>query len=627
MNKEKLVKVGILLIIDMLIINLAYIIGFTFKDGLEVGAKLYFTNFKLIPLLITGYILPLYAFNMYSSVWSLIGIHEAIKCFLCSSLGIIFTFIFRGLGYNLKPEIIILSGIIIFLCTVSSRMSFRILRRLFIYKELMNKRYKERTLIIGAGSSGNIVILEMLKNKDSSMIPIGIIDDNPLKRGKRVNGIEVLGDRNDIRKIVIEKKIDVIIMAISSIDLIERKKILEICANTEAKVRIIPGISEILEGKISLSKMREVNLKDLLGREQISLDKEGIKGYIKNRTILVTGGGGSIGSELCRQIIKYSPKKLIILDIYENNAYEIQNELLTKYPKINLRIMIASVRDRHRLEKIFNKENIDIVFHAAAHKHVPLMEDDPEEAIKNNVLGTLNVAECADKFKVKKFVLISTDKAVNPTNVMGATKRLCEMIIQGINKESNTEFVAVRFGNVLGSNGSVIPLFKKQIEQGGPITITHKEITRYFMLISEAAELVLQAGAYASGGEIFVLDMGKSVKIYDLAKNLIRLSGYELEKDIKIKVTGLRPGEKLYEELLMNEEGLKETENKKIFIGAPTEIDFNNLKKRIAEVVMISLNGDKESLKSALKKVVPTYLESKKSMNLAEEIAVTNQRE
>ncbi|MGL5479614.1 MAG: UDP-N-acetylglucosamine 4,6-dehydratase family protein, partial [Clostridium sp.] len=388
-----------------------------------------------------------------------------------------------------------------------------------------------------------------------------------------------------------------------------KKEIIEECQKTSAKIKIIPGVYEIMGGKISLSKMRDVDLKDLLGREEVELDKIGVSSYLEGKTVLVTGGGGSIGSELCRQIANFNPKKLLILDIYENSAYDIQNELRMNYKDLDLFTIIASVRDKKRIRKIFKEYSPDVVFHAAAHKHVPLMEDNSEEAIKNNVVGTLNVCEVCDEFNVDKFVLISTDKAVNPTNIMGATKRLCEMIVQAMNKKSKTDYVAVRFGNVLGSNGSVIPLFKNQIKNGGPVTLTHKEIIRYFMLIPEAAQLVLQAGAFAKGGEIFILDMGEPVKIYDLAKKLIKLSGFEPEVDIKIEVTGLRPGEKLYEELLMNEEGLTETENNKIFIGVPSEFDINELKLKINDLLKVAVNEDKESLKVKMKEVVPTFKE------------------
>ncbi|MGL4873743.1 MAG: polysaccharide biosynthesis protein [Clostridium sp.] len=596
----------------------------SFKHSIYRGFDFYERNIHIMPLFTVIYILGLYGLKMYRSVWRIAGIDEAIKVFMASAISCAVSIVFVGMGDQMRVEVAALAGVLIFIFTLGTRMSVRVLRRIIIYNEIKNNR-NERVMIIGAGSSGNNVIDEMLKNEKSDMKPICFIDDNKTKRGKFLRGIRIEGNRFDIKRLVEEKKIDTIILAISAIDGKEKKKILEICQETKAKLKIVPGILDILKGKDKPAQVRNVDLKDLLGREEVVLDKKGVEGYIKDKTVLVTGGGGSIGSELCRQIVKHKPTKLIILDIYENNAYDIQNELLRKYKDLNLRVTIASVRDRHRLEKIFREETINVVFHAAAHKHVPLMEHNSEEAIKNNVVGTLNVAECAAKFKAEKFVLISTDKAVNPTNIMGATKRLCEMIIQGIDKESDTEYVAVRFGNVLGSNGSVIPLFKRQIEEGGPVTLTHKDITRYFMLIPEAAQLVLQAGAYAKGGEIFVLDMGESVRIYDLAKNLIKLSGYEPEKDIKIEITGLRPGEKLYEELLMNEEGLTSTENKKIFIGEPSDVEIKALKEEISEILVVALNSDKESLKKRMKKVVTTYIEPGEEKAL-EEVAASRER-
>ncbi|ENZ03135.1 hypothetical protein HMPREF1092_00321 [Clostridium thermobutyricum] len=602
-------RVLVLMLIDALCINIAFILSYVFKYGLGEGINEFRNDMSFISLGIIIYIISLSLFNMYKSVWRIAGIDEGIKGIGAITIGTSIILLFAILGKSILVENVILSGIITFLLVIGIRFSFRVIRRIIIYGQLKIVDRNERVMIIGAGSSGSSIINEMLNNRKLNMIPICIIDDNKSKVGKVLHGIKVVGTRNEIQNVVREEGITTIIIAISTINSEEKRKILEICQKTKAKLKIVPGISEIIEGKVQSIQMREVDIKDLLGREEVKLDKEGIKGYIKNKTVLVTGGGGSIGSELCRQIAKHSPKKLIILDIYENNAYDIQNELKRKYSDLDLRTIIASVRDKDRLNKIFAEENINVVFHAAAHKHVPLMENNSEEAIKNNVMGTLNVAECANEYNVERFVLISTDKAVNPTNIMGATKRLCEMIIQGIDKKSKTEFVAVRFGNVLGSNGSVIPLFKKQISEGGPVTLTHKEITRYFMLIPEAAQLVLQAGAYAEGGEIFVLDMGKSVKIYDLAKKLIRLSGYEPEEEIKIEITGLRPGEKLYEELLMDEEGLKSTKNKKIFIGEPSDIDFEDLKREIFILRDVALNKDKEALKEKMKSIVTTYIE------------------
>ena len=440
---------------------------------------------------------------------------------------------------------------------------------------------------------------------------IGFIDDNAEKVGNLIGNRPVIGTYHDLERIVEDYDVNEIVVAISSMDRKKLKSVFLSMQPYDVKVKIMPGLFELIDRKFNIDMIHEIQVEELLERETIKLDHYGISEYIENQVVMVTGGGGSIGSELCRQIVKFNPKQLIILDIYENNAYDLQNELLQQYPNINLVTLIASVRDWQRLERIYQIYRPNVVFHAAAHKHVPLMEVSPSEAIKNNVVGTLNTAELASVYNVKRFVLISTDKAVNPTNVMGATKRLCEIIIQAINVKSETEFVAVRFGNVLGSNGSVVPLFKRQIAKGGPVTLTHKEITRYFMTIPEAAQLVLQAGGFAQGGEIFVLDMGKPVKIYDLAKNLIRLSGYEPDVDISIEITGLRPGEKLYEELLMEEEGLQKTRHEKIFIGQPGNFDLEIVKEQINELLEIATTRSISELKSKLKEVVPTYEEPK----------------
>ena len=432
---------------------------------------------------------------------------------------------------------------------------------------------KKRVLLVGAGEAGIIIAREMINNNNLDVYPICFVDDDESKVGHRIIGIKVLGGIDSIPDICDNENIDEIFITIASASREAMNRIINKCKETRCKVKVIPGMGQIIDGKVSLGQIRDVEIGDLLGREEIKVNLDEILGYIENKTVMVTGGGGSIGSELCRQIATHKPKLLIILDIYENNAYQIEQELTMNLPDVKIIALIASVRDRNKIDDVFNKYRPNVVFHAAAHKHVPLMETSPNEAIKNNVFGTLNCVEMSDKYNVEKFILISTDKAVNPTNVMGASKRICEMIVQSYARKSETDFVAVRFGNVLGSNGSVIPLFKKQIENGGPVTVTHKDIIRYFMTIPEAVSLVLQAGAYAHGGEIFVLDMGEPVKIYDLAYNLIKLSGFEPDVDIKIKITGLRPGEKMYEEMLMAEEGLTNTKNKLIHIGKPIEMD------------------------------------------------------
>ena len=466
-----------------------------------------------------------------------------------------------------------------------------------------------RVLIIGAGCAGEMVVKELEKNPQLNKKAVAIIDDDITRIGDQVSGVNIVGTRNSILKIVKLYKIDEIIFSIANISKKGKKEIIDICKNTNCKIKTIPGIYEIIDGKVDIKQVRDVDIEDLLGREPIEVDFNLMGSYIQDSTILVTGAGGSIGSELCRQIANIRPKKLIMLDNYENNLYSIQQELIRKYgDSIKMIAVVASIREQKRMEKIFDKYRPEVVFHAAAHKHVPLMENSPGEAIKNNIFGTLNVAMLSSKYNVKRFLLISTDKAVNPTNVMGATKRAAEMIIQSLNEESKTEFVAVRFGNVLGSNGSVIPLFKKQIEEGGPVTVTHPKIIRYFMTIEEAVGLVIQAGGMAKGGEIFVLDMGEPVKILDLAKNLIRLSGFEPDVDIKIVFTGLRPGEKLYEELLMSEEGLLDTKHKKIFIGRPIDFDKNDLQKYLIELRDIVLEEDDELMEQAMKNLVPTFI-------------------
>lgn len=476
------------------------------------------------------------------------------------------------------------------------------------FRLMENAQNASRVLIVGAGQAGNMIVKELFQNTSLKKLPVAVVDDDLHKIGKFVFGVPVMGTTNDIEQIVKEQNIDEIIICIARINPKRKREIIEICKNTKTKTKTIPGIYEIIDGKVNVTKIRDVQIEDLLGRDPIEMNLNDMNKIINGKIIMVTGGGGSIGSELCRQIAKYSPKQLVLVDIYENNAYDIQQELVRKYKELDLKVLIASVRDEDKMESIFAKYRPEIVFHAAAHKHVPLMEDSPCEAIKNNVFGTLNVANLSDKYNVKKFVLISTDKAVNPTNIMGATKRCCEMIIQTKNKKSVTDFVAVRFGNVLGSNGSVVPLFKKQIANGGPVTVTDERVTRFFMTIPEAVSLVLQASSMAQGGEIFVLDMGESVKIIDLAKNLIKLSGYEPYVDIPIEITGLRPGEKLYEEVLMDEEGLRRTDNDKIRVGKPIEIDEKEFVKELGILKKVAFNNQDEKVDLIMKSIVPTYV-------------------
>ncbi|WP_270942181.1 polysaccharide biosynthesis protein [Romboutsia lituseburensis] len=478
----------------------------------------------------------------------------------------------------------------------------------------ISNQKKSRVLIIGAGSAGELVINEICKNLKSEKLVIGIVDDDIDKVGKVINNIPIIGTTEDIKYIVEKYNIDEIIFSIADISKKRKHEILSICdsarcGNSECSIKVIPGIFEIINGAVDIKEIKDVKIEDLLFRETIDFDLNKIGEYLNEKVVLVTGGGGSIGSEICRQISNFNPKLLIILDNYENNAYDIQQELIRKYAdKLNIETIVASIREEERIKKIFEQYHPDIVFHAAAHKHVPLMEDSPGEAIKNNIFGTLNVANLSKQYNVEKFVLISTDKAVNPTSIMGATKRAAEIIIQTLNEESKTKFVAVRFGNVLGSNGSVIPLFKKQIQEGGPVTITHKDIIRYFMTITEAVQLVIQAGSIAKGGEIFILDMGQPVKIDELAKNLIRLSGFEPGVDIDIEYIGLRPGEKLYEELLMDEEKILSTENRKIYIANPIAIDKEKLTNNLIMLKYAVEKEENDILEHIIKKIVTNFV-------------------
>jgi FlaA1/EpsC-like NDP-sugar epimerase len=566
----------------------------------------------VIPLM---YILVFHTVGLYQSLWTVAGYYDYKNVVLANLLAgiIILVLNFAVMKGTLSFAAIVMASMMILLGTLAVRMYFRIYRRLLLEK--MPKHREElsgikKVLIIGAGQAAAMILKEIRHHQELMMHVVGLVDDSDYKQGSRIAGFKVLGRTKDLPKLVEELEVDEILFAIPSLPHEERRHVLEVAKTTKAKLKTLPGIYEMVDKGINLSSIRDVEISDLLGRKEIKLNNDKIAEYISGKTVLVTGGGGSIGSELCRQIAALSPKKLIILDIYENNAYEIENELKRKYPEMDLLTLIASVRDQKKIDRIFKAEKPETVFHAAAHKHVPLMETSPEEAIKNNVFGTLNVAVAARNVGTEKFILISTDKAVNPTNIMGASKRLCEMIVQTLDADAEkTEFVAVRFGNVLGSNGSVIPLFKEQIKNGGPVTLTHKDIVRYFMTIPEAVQLVLQAGSYAQGGEIFVLDMGDPVRIYDLAENLIRLSGYEPHEDIEIKVTGLRPGEKLYEELLMAEEGLEKTPNELIYIGRPNGFDKETLKETLM-MLKEKIHDDEVSskmVKELVGSIVKTY--------------------
>ncbi len=561
----------------------------------------YYLPFNMVFTLIIFYL-----FKLYHSIWRFAGVIEMQNVLsACVTVSLLQFVGFQIFELPIPRSYYFQFGGVLFLLTLGSRFSYRFIRYL-IRKSDDNSNMK-RIMLIGGGNAANSIIKEIRTSEHiHNTVVKCIIDDANEKQGTYIQGIRVVGTRKDIIDCASLYQIDEIIIAIPSAPKKTIGEIVNICKETDCSLKILPGIYQFMNDEVSISQLRNVEVEDLLGRDSIKVDLSSIMDYVSDKVILVTGGGGSIGSELCRQLAAHGPKQLIIVDIYENNAYDIQQELRTKYPDLDLVVLIASVRSSGRMNYIFKTYKPQIVYHAAAHKHVPLMEDSPNEAIKNNVLGTWKTVIAADLYGVEKFVLISTDKAVNPTNIMGASKRICEMIVQTYNKRSKTEFVAVRFGNVLGSNGSVIPLFKKQIAEGGPVTVTHPDIIRYFMTIPEAVSLVLQAGAYAKGGEIFVLDMGQPVKILDLAENLIRLSGYKPYEDIDIQFTGLRPGEKLYEELLMEEEGLQDTENKLIHIGKPIELDEDKFLRQLEELKNICAMEPIE-IRKLVKEIVPTY--------------------
>ena len=553
-------------------------------------------------------LLIFYIFHLYNSVWRYASDTEMVNVVIAVTIcAVMQPMIFWLLGTYVPRSFPFFYAFFMAIFTGGVRFSYRFLR-MVQNKRLNHYNAPERQnyMIVGAGASGNAILQEVQSSKYLSMHVACFIDDNPGCQGKYLRGVPIVGGREKIAESVDKYDIDEIIIAIPSASRSTLKPLLEICKETGRRIQILPGMYQIIKGDVNVSNLREVQIEDLLGRDPIEVNVDEIIGYVQDKVVLVTGGGGSIGSELCRQVARHNPKQLIILDVYENNAYEIQQELRRDYPELDLVVLIGSVRNTMRVEDIFRKYRPDIVYHAAAHKHVPLMEDSPNEAIKNNVFGTLKVATAADRYGTGKFVLISTDKAVNPTNIMGASKRICEMVIQSMNRKSKTEYVAVRFGNVLGSNGSVVPLFKKQIEKGGPVTVTHPDIIRYFMTIPEAVSLVLQAGAYAKGGEIFVLDMGEPMKILDLAKNMIKLSGYRVDEDIKIEFTGLRPGEKMYEELLMREEGLKETANKMIYIGKPIEYDDKLFEQQLERLQEASVN-ESQDIRALVQEIVSSY--------------------
>lgn len=599
----------ILIAFDIVAITIAYILPWVFINGRTSFTDYNSLLFASCFFFVCCYEIVYWLMGMYDSLWRYAEIVEFFRLCLASALAVgIFVAVTLALWASerrIPISVYFLSATFASALTLYARLTYRMFRNTKIAQGGVTRR---RTLVIGAGDAASTLLHELSKNKSPDMNIICCVDDAPEKVGRNIMGIEIMGTTDDIPELVERCEIETLLLAIPTVDEENKRRILGICNKTKCNVRILPDIVKLIaDGKDILSRIRDVRVEDVLGRPEIEL-KDSTNELITGKTVMVTGGGGSIGSELCRQIAMCSPKKLIILDIYENSAYSIQQELLRRYGKrLNLHVLIASVRDSKKIDALFRANRPDVVFHAAAHKHVPLMENSPEEAVKNNVFGTYNVACAADRYDAERFVLISTDKAVNPTNVMGATKRVCEMIVQALAQKSKTKFVAVRFGNVLGSNGSVLPLFKEQIAAGGPVTVTDPEIVRFFMTIPEAVQLVLEAGQMGKGGEIFVLDMGKPVKILDLAENLIKLSGLIPYKDIEIKFTGLRPGEKLYEELLMDEEGVRKTGNRKIFIGSPLGLSKDTFFEQLAELKKIAYSNHSENLVQALLELVPTF--------------------
>ena len=612
MEKDKRI-----IFIDMILILISLYIAMLLRFDFRVPpGYIEFFKVSVIPVMIFTIFFNM-LFKLYSNIWKYASIEELLSIiFSMTATNIVFIMY----GYVITHTLLkyqffrfpLTVYIIFWLLSVISlggvRFFFRIIEGSNIGEKAV--RRKKNLLIIGAGDAAAILIKEIKNKAGLNYKIVGLIDDNEKKIGKTIHGIKILGNRDLIIQVCRTNRVDEIMLAMPSVDKVTKSEILNICKQVTKNIKTMPGIYKIADDEIAVNKMRDIDINDLLGRESIKLDSKNIDKYIKGKTILVTGGGGSIGSEIARQIAKFEPKKILILDIYENNAYDLEMEFNRNYPHIDKQVIIASVRDKERINQIFKEHRPDVVFHAAAHKHVPLMESNVGDAIKNNILGTYNVAMCANKYRVDKFVLISTDKAVNPTNIMGATKRFCELIIQAINEVSETDYVAVRFGNVLGSNGSVIPLFKKQIEKGGPVTVTHPEITRFFMTIQEAAQLVIQAGGFAEGGEIFVLDMGKPVKMVELARDLITLSGFKPDKDIKIEFIGLRPGEKLYEELLIDEAGLTTTDHNKIFVEKPKDANIEFIEEAIKEFMNVD-NMSREELIKLLQEKVPTYVRNK----------------
>ena len=608
-DAKRTLRVIFLALVDLVVIQfsafMALLARFDFSYTLLRESMFLDALLRYAPWFTVLTVLIFIPFKLYSSLWEFASVDELLHILLAAMAVAVLQFAAIVLNLvNLPLSFPMLNAMFLAVLTVLFRFSYRMARS--IARRRSRRGVQARTMLIGAGSAGMQTLREFETSENSKNHVVCIIDDDPQKTGRYLNNVKIVGTRCDIAKAAQDYRVEEIVFAIPAAPTQQRKQILKLCQETGCKLKILPGISQLANGEVKVQKIRDVDVLDLLGRDSVQVDLSQIAEYLSGKTVLVTGGGGSIGSELCRQIAGHRPKRLVIFDIYENNAYDIQQELRRTHPGLELITLIGSVRDTERVNMLFGTYRPEIVFHAAAHKHVPLMEDSPNEAIKNNVFGTYHVARAADRYGTKTFVLISTDKAVNPTNVMGASKRICEMIVQTMANRSATKFVAVRFGNVLGSNGSVIPLFKRQIAEGGPVTVTHPDIIRYFMTIPEAVQLVLQAGAYANRGEIFVLDMGEPVRIDDLARNLIRLSGFTPDEDIEIRYTGLRPGEKLFEEMLMDEEGLRETANKLIHIGQPIRISEEHFLEQLAQLET-ACEQNSPQIRALIARIVPTY--------------------
>lgn len=604
-------RVIMLVLMDIMTVLVASFAALYIRYDLKIAniEEIYILRWEvMLPWVMLITITANWGWKLYKSVWRYASAVELMNIIGATTTTALLQVVLCSITANEMPKSYYLLFWFLQTCAFCFiRFSYRLLRLINSKRQAIGHRKESiNVMLIGAGAAGNTILKEIESSAYVNLNVRCIIDDGPC-HGKFLRGVPIIGGRDKIMDAVGEYSIDEIILAIPSVSNQVKKEFIDICKETGCKLRTLPGMYQLLNGDVSVAKLKEVDIEDLLGREPIRTNLDEVMGYVSNKVVMVTGGGGSIGSELCRQVASHDPKQLIIVDIYENNAYDIQQELRRKYPNLNLEVLIASVRNTKRINQIFETYRPNVVYHAAAHKHVPLMEDSPNEAIKNNVMGTYKTAQAAAKYGVERFILISTDKAVNPTNIMGASKRMCEMVIQMMNQKSDTNFVAVRFGNVLGSNGSVIPLFKQQIAAGGPVTVTDPNIIRYFMTIPEAVSLVLQAGAYAKGGEIFVLDMGEPVKIVDLATNLIKLSGYKPGEDIEIKFTGLRPGEKMYEELLMSEEGLQKTDNKMIFIGKPIDFDVDVFEKQLHDLAEDARNERVENIRKRVKEIVTTY--------------------